>query len=261
MNLEPGIYTGTLRHRRFEPTRHEFSYPVFMAFLNIDIIPETMRRSAISSYNRFNWASFHESDHFGDSNDSLRQRLRHDAALNGITLPRGPIYLLTNLRYFGYCFNPISLYYCYEPDSTSPPVVMAEVNSTFGESKNYWLGPHNAKPSRKALHFQCAKELHVSPFMAMPLEYQFVLTPPDEALMVHMNTLDAGHSFFDATLTLQRQPWTAASLTRTLLRFPFITAKVIAAIHWQALRLWWKGTPVHTHPARRSPATGEVPHP
>src|SRR4051812_25931522 len=112
-DMESSLYTGTVRHRRFEPARHEFTYPLFMAMLDIDRIPELMGISPFSSYGRFNWASFYQRDHFGDPTSSLRQRLTADAARNGIRLPDGPIFLLTHLRYLGYVFNPISLFYCY----------------------------------------------------------------------------------------------------------------------------------------------------
>jgi DUF1365 family protein len=92
--------------------------------------------------------------------------------------------------------------------------------------------------------------MHVSPFMPMQLDYRFVLPPPCEELTAHMNTMDGDHSAFDATLRLRREPWSAASLLRALLRFPWVTGKVIAAIHWEALRLYWKKVPVYTHPAR-----------
>lgn len=245
MNMESAIYTGTVRHRRFHPVRHEFAYTLFMAFLDIDRIPEVMGRSQWSSYNRWNWASFFESDHFGNSTRPLRERLRADAAAQGVPFPDGPVYLLTHLRYLGYCFNPISLYFCYDSAGTLG-AILCEVNSTFGESRNYWLGPHNRLGD--GLKFHSPKAMHVSPFMGMKLDYEFVLTEPAERLVAHMNTLDAGASFFDATLTLERRPWTAANLTAALMRQPWMTAKVIAAIHWEALRLWWKRVPVYTHP-------------
>jgi len=257
VTLEPAIYRGALRHRRFQPTQHEFTYPVFMVFLNVDTIAETMQGVRFGGYNRFNWASFQERDHFGDPSLSLRARLERDASAQGIALPDGPIYLLTNLRYLGYCFNPISIFFCY-PRAGGAPMVVAEVNNTFGETKLYWLGPHNAVPAQNSLHFRCAKDLHVSPFMDMALDYDFVLTEPAERLVVQINTLEGGHSFFDATLTMQREDWTSANLTASLMRQPWLTAKIIAAIHWEAVRLWWKGTPFFPHPASK-PIPGEAP--
>lgn len=256
---ESGIYTGTLRHRRFQPRKHEFTYRLFMAWLDVDEIPAQMAESRWMSYNRFNWASFHERDHFGDPALPLRERLRRDAHAHGVELPSGPIFLLTHLRYLGYCFNPISLFFFYDPDGDLH-TVLAEVNSTFGETTNYWLSPANRQPAQNSLRYQAHKAMHVSPFMGMDLDYEFVLTKPSETLVVHMNTFcpNAATHFFDATLTLEHQPW--AALTGVLLRHPWMTAKVIGAIHWEALRLFVKGVPVFTHPARPEPQVKEASH-
>lgn len=260
---EAGLYTGTLRHRRFLPRKHEFAYQLFMAWLDIDRIPELMAQSPWTSYNRLNWASFEERDHFGDPRLSLRERVAQDARNQGVRLPDGPIFLLTHLRYLGYCFNPISFYFCYDR-SGHIDAILAEVNSTFGESCNYWLGPQNRLPSANALRYRCPKTMHVSPFMNMDLDYEFVLTVPDDKLVAHMNAMGrdtafkSPQPFFDATLTLERELWTARSVGRVLLRHPWMTAKVIAGIHWEALRLFLKGVPVYTHPARRGPPVQEV---
>jgi DUF1365 family protein len=250
LTVDSAIYTGTLRHRRREPAHHEFTYPLFMAFLDVDRIPELMEVSPFAGHNRFNWASFYERDHFGDACLSLRQRLADGAASNGIRLPEGRIFLLTHLRYLGYSFNPISLFYCYDAAGRLD-AVLAEVCNTFGESHNYWLTDKNRVGAPDARIYRCAKAMHVSPFMPMELDYRFVLPAPGDRLIAHMDTLADGKCAFDATLSLDREPWSAASLHRALRRFPWVTAKVIAAIHWEALRLYWKKVPVFTHPARR----------
>jgi DUF1365 family protein len=257
---QPGLYSGTLRHRRFQPVSHEFTYKLFMAWLDIDCMPELMAQAPWTSYNRFNWASFEERDHFGDPQRSLRERVEHDAQDHGVPLPDGPIFLLTHLRYLGYCFNPISYFFCYDR-SGHLDTVLAEVNSTFGESRNYWLSPKNQTPSANALHYRCAKTMHVSPFMGMDLDYEFVLTEPGDRLVAHMNTIEqrpGAQRFFDATLTLDWQPWNSRNVGRALLRHPCMTAKVIGAIHWQALRLFLKRVPVFTHPAKLRPPIQEV---
>lgn len=248
--MESAIYTGTLRHRRFEPVRHEFTYPLFMAFLDIDRIPELMRVSPFLSHNRLNWTSFDERDHFGDPALPLRERLKADAARHDVRLPDGPIFLLTHLRYLGYNFNPISLFYCYG-DEGNLQTILAEVNNTFGESCNYWLSNAASEHPSRPHVYRCPKSMHVSPFMPMELDYRFVLPPPGDRLVAHMNTLEGEHSFFDATLALQREPWSAPVLHRALRRFPWMTSKVIAAIHWEALKLYLKKVPVFTHPSRR----------
>lgn len=263
---EPGLYTGTLRHRRFRPRRHEFTYRLFMAWLDIDRIPELMAQSPWTSYNRFNWASFAERDHFGDPRLPLRERVAQDARAAAVPLPEGSIFLLTHLRYLGYCFNPISFYFCYDTKGHLD-TVLAEVHSTFGESRNYWLWPRNRLPSANALHYRCPKTMHVSPFLDMKLDYEFVLSEPADKLVAHMNTLERGAAsglpepLFDATLALERAPWTARSLGRVLLRHPWMTAKVIGAIHWEALRLFLKRVPVYTHPARVRPPVQEATRP
>ena len=154
---ESGIYTGTLRHRRFSPVWHDFTYPLFMVFLDIDRIPELTQISPFLSYNRWNWATFDERDHFGNPRLPLRQRIEADAAEAGVALPAGPIYLLTHLRYLGYCFNPVSFFYCYSP-SGELDVVLAEVNSTFGETRNYWLPTQAQKPRGECPPFPHAQD-------------------------------------------------------------------------------------------------------
>jgi DUF1365 family protein len=152
--IEPAIYRGTLRHRRFTPVEHAFTYPLFMALLDIDRIREIMARSRCSSYNRWNWASFDERDHFGDPRRPLRERVEQDAAANGVDLPDGPIFLLTHLRYLGYVFNPLSFFYCYDA-AGALRAVLAEVHNTYGGTQNYWLSEATVD-SRKSAIFSCS---------------------------------------------------------------------------------------------------------
>lgn len=244
--MKSALYRGTLRHRRFDPVSHEFTYSLFMAFLDVDDLANLARIAPFVSLNRPNLASFYDADHFGNPKLPLRERIAADAAGQGIEIPNGKIFLLTHLRYAGYTFNPISLFYCYSRAGTLE-MVLAEVNNTFGERKNYWLTTANQLPASNALKYRCPKEMYVSPFNKMNLDYEFVLTDPGVSLVAHMNTLDNGRHFFDATLSLQREEWSAKSLGLALLRFPFMTAKVIGAIHWEALRLYLKKAPVYEH--------------
>jgi DUF1365 family protein len=225
-----------------------------MVFLDVDRLEEAMAISPFTSVGRFNWATFDHRDHVGDPALPLRERIRREADRLGHPVPDGPIYLLTHLRYLGYNFNPISFYYCFEPDGRLAAVV-GEVHSTFGEERLYWL------TSATALHpgpgWRTPKTMHVSPFMPMDLAYEFQVSPPGPSLVAHMTTADvrepAAKPAFDATLTLERRPWTARDLHRALGRHPWMTAKVIAAIHWEALRLRLKGVPVYAHPNPAGP--------
>ena len=138
--IESGLFVGTLRHRRFTPVAHSFTYPLFMALLDVDRLAELMRVSRLTSYNRWNWASFDDRDHLGDPTRALRDRLALDATRHGIDLPDGRIFLLTHLRHLGYGFNPVSFFYCFDA-AERLRVVLAEVSNTFGGSHNYWLRP------------------------------------------------------------------------------------------------------------------------
>jgi DUF1365 family protein len=238
--IDSGLFVGTLRHRRFTPVAHAFTYPLFMALLDVDRLPELMRVSRVTSYNRWNWASFHDRDHLGDPARALRDRLAVDATRHGIDLPDGRIFLLTHLRYLGYGFNPVSFFYCFDA-AERLQAVLAEVSNTFGGSHNYWLRPD---PASRTFRAAAAKSLYVSPFMPVDLDYAFAFTPPARHLVAHMETVKAGAVCFDATLSLDRRPWSALEIRRALVRYPAMTANVVAGIHWQALKLWWKGVPL-----------------
>ena len=251
MIAAPGIYTGTIRHRRFAPRPHEFEYSLFMVLLDVDRLHEAMAVSRLTSYNRWNWATFDDGDHLGGGPRTLRERLSDSASGAGHTLPDGPVFLLTHLRYAGYVFNPISLYYCCDRDSRVR-LVLADVSNTYGGGRRYWLRP--ADDSADRFRSVAAKSLFVSPFMPANVDYEFVLTPPGPTLVAHMNVTAAGSGgrrhgrIFDATLRLVGRPWTPRSIRGALVRWPWMTVKVIAAIHWEALRLRVKGVP--TVPAR-----------
>lgn len=238
--IAPGLYVGTLRHRRHQPVAHTFRYPVCMALLDVDRIADLMRVSRLVGYNRWRWASFDDRDHLGNPALPLRARVLADAAAHGVTPADGPMFVLTHLRYAGYSFNPVSFYYLFDADGRLAHV-MAEVHNTFGGTHNYWLAPQASGRTHRAA---AAKAFYVSPFMPVDLDYGFTLTDPGERLSVHMDARRGATHLFDATLSLERRPWTAAEIRRQLLRFPAAALKVTAAIHWQAARLWWKGVPV-----------------
>ena len=246
MSAAPALYTGTIRHRRFAPRAHQFEYSLFMVLLDIDRLRDAMRVSHLTSYNRWNVATFDERDHIGDHSQTLRDRLREAASSAGEVLPDGPIYLLTHLRYAGYVFNPISLYYCYD-GSHRLRLVLADVRNTYGGRTSYWL---RASDDGHGVRDTAAKSLYVSPFMAYDVDYEFVLTPPGPTLVAHMNVRRSAGApggqprLFDAMLMLRQQPWTARAIRTALARWPWMTAKVTAAIYWEALRLRLKGVPI-----------------
>jgi DUF1365 family protein len=238
--IDSGVFVGTLRHRRFTPVAHAFTYPLFMVLIDIERVSELMHVSAATSYNRWNLASLYDRDHLGDPSRPFRERLVFDAARHGIAMPAGRVFLLTHLRYLGYGFNPVSFFYCFDR-AEQLQVVLAEVSNTFGGRHRYWLQPD---PDSRTFRAAATKSLDVSPFMPADLEYAFAFTPPARSLVAHIETSQAGSVNFDATLSLERRPWNAMEIRRVLVRYPAMTARVMAGIHWEALKLWWKGVPV-----------------
>src|SRR5262249_35377484 len=195
--MDSAIYTGTLRHRRFHPKRHDFTYSIFMVSLDIDRIPELMSISPFTSYNRWNWASFYDADHFGDLRCLLRERLARDAYENGSELPDRRVLLLTHLLHLGYNFNSVSFFYCYDKQEEIK-TILAEVNNAFGETHNYWLDEKScSETARKSStghagntsHYRFRKQFHVSPFLELDCEYEWTFTDPSDSLVVQTNTL------------------------------------------------------------------------
>ena len=241
------IYVGHVRHRRFLPLKHAFTYPVFMVYFDVERVDELVGVSSLVSRNRFNWASFDDRDHVGEASLPLRERFRQSALLNGFFIPDGPLYLLTNLRYWGYSFSPVSYLYCHDREGRLKLIGAEVTNTPWNERHLYWM---EVSDGSKGCAFDVEKAMHVSPFFPMDLRYRWAFTPPDHCLKVHMSLFEGAQQVFDADLNLERRPWAPKTIRQTLFRFPWMTLKVIAAIHWEALWLWIKRVPVHTHPKK-----------
>jgi DUF1365 family protein len=194
-------------------------------------------------------AEFRRSDYLGDPSRSLEGEVRARVKAASGRAPGGPIRLLTHARYFGHCFNPVSFYYCYADDGVTLDTVVAEITNTPWRERHAYVLPLAAGERHgNAVHFSFDKAFHVSPFLPMQRRYQWALQPPAESIRVHMDVLRSEAREFDATMALERRALDRAGLRRCLLRFPPMTLKVVAAIHWQALRLWLKRNPVYDHP-------------
>ena len=249
--LASGIYEGWVRHRRHAPHAHAFRYRVAMLYLDLAELDQLDRHPLWSLEGR-NLAAFHRADYLGPTELPLDEAVRRRVAKATGTRPSGPIRLLTHVRHVGFVFNPVSFYYCYAADGITLETIVAEVTNTpWKERHAYVLPVGQARRNGRARTWHFPKTFHVSPFMPMQRDYAWRFTAPGADLYVHMDVLDGATREFDATLALKRRPLDRRGLTRVLLRFPLMTLKVVAAIHWQALRLWLKRNPVHDHPGKR----------
>jgi len=252
--LQSCLYTGWVRHRRFEPAENRFAYRIFMSYLDLAELPELFDRYWLWSARRGAPAWFRRADFHGDSSRPLDEAVRDLVAGRTGARPTGPIRLLTHLRYFGYSFNPVSFYYCFDPSGRDVQAIVAEITNTpWKERHAYVLPVADSSDGGAAWRFRFEKQFHVSPFMPMDMRYDWRFSRPANGLHVHMENWRDGRSAFDATLSLKREELGSASLARALMSFPLITAQVTTLIHWQALKLWAKRTPCFTHPKKIAP--------
>jgi DUF1365 family protein len=246
------IFAGQVSHRRSDP-EHAFRYRLFMMYLDLAELPELFADRWFWSTTRRAPARFQRANYMGDPNESLEASVRNLVETETGTRPRGPIRLLTHLTYFGYCFNPISIYYCFDQADSRVETIVAEVRNTpWGERHCYVLRDSENLGNEATRRFESTKQLHVSPFMDMNTRYSWLLTQPSDNLVVRIGSRYQEKATFGASLILRRQEITTRSLARALALYPFMTFKVTAAIYFQALRLRLKGCRFHPHPKKLS---------
>ncbi|MGB1158970.1 MAG: DUF1365 domain-containing protein [Porticoccaceae bacterium] len=250
------LYSGTLGHYRHLPVNNGFRYQVFMLYLDLDELSSVFHGHWLWSTSRANFAWFRRADYMGCAEQSLSQSVRDLVAEKTGSRPAGPIRLLTNLRYLFYKSNPVSFYYCFEQDGETLHSVVAEVTNTpWGQCYCYVLAEKHNGQQRKSSgevvtehHFyQTAKRFTVSPFMPLDMDYQFEFSLPGEQLLVKMENHRQGEKVFDVELLLESQAINSSNLAKHLLKIPLMTAKVTAAIYWQAAKIWFKGVPFLGH--------------
>lgn len=246
------LYHGTIRHKRMSPRRHEFEYRLFMLYLDLAELPELFDGRWLWSARRPAPAWFRRADYLGDPAAPLEESVRLEALRLTGRRPTGPVRLLTHVRYLGYVQNPVTFYYCFAPDGGRVETILAQVTNTpWGERHTYVLTARGGGPATAVRH-DFDKAFHVSPFMDMDQRYSWWFSAPGRGLTVHMESSVEDTEVFEASLVMQREEINGRSLARALVRFPWMTGRVAAAIYWQAARLWWKGAPFHPHPRKRA---------
>ncbi len=251
------LYAGEVMHQRMRPFGHRFQYRVFSLSIDLDRLKEADRQSALFSVNRGNLVSFHEEDHAaGGGLRSYADRLLAEACVER----PAKILLVCYPRILGYVFNPLSVYYAFDGND-APVALIYEVRNTFGERHSYVCPVEREEICESGIRQSCDKLLYVSPFIATNMRYHFRMLPPGREIRWRILETDAEGPLLAATFCGRERPLTSRALGHLLAAIPFLTVKIMAGIHWQALKLWLKGAvyirrpppppPVSVKPASR----------
>ncbi len=245
------LYVGEVMHARLKPMGHRFSYRVMSLLIDIDRLTEADRQSRLFGVNRAALYSFHEADHGARDGSSLRSFAQCCAAEQGLDLSGGRVLLLCYPRLLGYTFNPLSVYFCYNAGGELAMMIY-EVRNTFGDIHAYALPVKPGEFSEAGVRQQHDKLFYVSPFIEMAMRYHFRISPPGRDVKLRILETDSDGPLLSATFHGRRRPLTTGQLMRAFLGFPLVTFKIMAAIHWEALRLWIKGARLVPRPAATS---------
>jgi uncharacterized protein len=234
------LYFGKVMHARLKPVGHRFSYRVMSLLIDLDQLAAADRQSPLFGVNRAALYSFHERDHGDRDGASLRAYAERCAAQHDIDLNGGSVWLLCYPRLLGYTFNPLSVYFCYRADGALG-LVIYEVRNTFGDIHAYMLPVRQGDITEAGLRQQQDKLFYVSPFVEMAMRYHFRVSPPGERAKLRILETDRDGPLLAATFSGRRRALTTSALLRSFFSLPLVTLKIVAAIHWEALRLWLKG--------------------
>ena len=241
------LYPGEVMHARLKPLGHRFVYTVFSLLVDIDRLAEIGRMTWLLKVNRRGLSSFHESDHVERQGETLRGFADRLLAAAGLEKPAARILLLAYPRIFGYVFNPISVYFCYD-DAGALVALIYAVRNTFGERHAYVAPIEPGDLSQAGVQQTRTKIFHVSPFIDMGARYHFHIMPPGKVVRLRIHETQSGEALLSATFAGKAQPLGTAQLAACLLKFPLMTWKIVAGIHWEALKLWFKGARFRSSP-------------
>lgn len=233
------LYECTVMHKRLRPKVHQFTYRIFLSWIDLDELEAIAREVPIFSVNAPNLYSLRDEDHFRFASGGLKHNVIAWARAQGETRRIGSVRMLVLPRFLGYAFNPITIYELLDPTG-SPLASVVEVGNTFGEYKPYLVPEADGE-----YHSRVAKDYYVSPFSDLDLAFDFRIESPGERLRVWIDNYRGEERELISVMHGRRVELTTAHLLDCTMRYPFITLKVIGLIHWEALRLWWKGLPFH----------------
>lgn len=239
-NESAALYFGEVMHARLKPMGHRFSYRVMSLLIDLDRLDDAGRLSALFAVNRAALYSFHEADHGARDGTSLHAWVQARATEHGIDLSGGRTLLLCYPRLLGYTFNPLSVYFCYRADGLLA-LLIYEVRNTFGEIHSYVLPVRAGETSAAGVRQQQDKLFYVSPFVDMAMRYRFRIAPPGEQVRLRILETDREGPLLAATFIGRHRRLATGALLRAFVALPLMTVKIVAAIHWEALRLWLKG--------------------
>lgn len=241
------IYEGTVAHRRRTPVAHAFRSRLFLMCIDLDELPQLFDGMPLWSARRPAPAWFRRADYLGDPAVPLADAVRDLVQERLGTRPAGPVRMLAHLRYFGHCFNPVAFYWCYAPGGERVEAIVAEVTNTPWRERHAYVAAASGNDEH-VLESRHDKAMHVSPFMAMEMEYRWRISSPGERIAVAIETRRDGEPVFEAHLALRRRPISRGALLGVLARYPAMTLRVVAGIYGHALRLRLKGARWHPHP-------------
>ena len=235
--METCIYKGNVSHRRFKPIKHYFSYKTFSILFDLDELERLQKKISLFSFNKFNLFSFYNKDHGARDGSNLIDWVKKSLKKNNLDFNISQVKLLCFPRIFGYVFNPLSVFYCYEEKNLK--AILYEVKNTFDEQHTYIF---SIKPNTKIISQNCDKKFYVSPFIEMETEYYFRLTDPNEHLRVYIKQTDKKKDkILIACQTGKKQIMNTRQLVINFFTHPVMTFKIILGIHFEALKLWKKG--------------------
>ena len=230
------IYSGFVIHKRFKPKKHFFSYKTFSLFIDLNELEILQKKIKFFSYNKFNVLSFYNVDHGPRDGSSLTDWVKKILNKADINIGAGSIKLLCYPRFYGYVFNPLSIFYCYD-EGLKLKAILYEVKNTFNEQHTYIFKAEG----KDKIEQTCKKKFYVSPFMDMETKYDFKLLYPDEKLYVSINQTDKEGVILSAIQTGERKDFNLKQLITNFFKYPLMTIKIISAIHFEAFLLWKKG--------------------